>query len=239
METQSLGGTHFGFSATRIEDLGASEYTLVGITVDVSGSVALFRSEIEKCVKEVVRSCADSPRADNLMLRLTTFDDDVEEKHGFRLLSECDVSKYDGSVVIGGMTALCDASYDMIGSVAAYGKQLTENHYDVNGIVFVITDGADNRSKMTPDAVKRAQLEAQKTESLESILTILIGVNVTDPALAGYLRDFEKEAGFSKYVELADASAKSLAKLAEFVSKSISAKSQTVGTKKASAPLNF
>ena len=46
MDTKKLAGSHYGFSAKRIEDLGATEYTLVALTGDKSGSIDPFRLQI-------------------------------------------------------------------------------------------------------------------------------------------------------------------------------------------------
>lgn len=230
MQGHALAGTGYGFSARRIEDLGASEYTLCVIACDTSGSVAAFQGELERAVKEVVKTCRRSPRADNLMLRLVTFDDDVKEQHGFRPLTECDLDKYDGCVRIGGMTALYDAAVNGVRSVVAYGEQLTRQDYGVNAVVFVLTDGGDNKSKLTPDEIRRAVDEAVKGEALESILTVLIGVNVQDAQISQYLKALQRSARFDQYVELKDANEKTLAKLARFVSHSISSQSQALGT---------
>ena len=109
----------------------------------------------------------------------------------------------------------------------------------VNGIVFGITDGCDNASTCSAADVKAALAQAMKTESLESIITILIGVGINDSYVSATLNNFKTEAGFTQYVELAKADAKTLAKLAEFVSKSISAQSQALGTGGPSQPLTF
>jgi len=239
METKSLKGSHYGFSAKRVEDLGATEYTLVAITGDKSGSIDAFRLDIENCVKEVVKACQHSPRADNLMLRLTTFDSNLEEIHGFRPLTECDEDTYTDCIQVGGMTALYDAACNAAESVTAYGKDLTENDFDVNAIVFVITDGMDNRSAMTANEVKKTLEAAVKSEALESVVSILIGVNVNDPQVSQYLKDLHINAGFTQYVELGDAKANTLAKLADFVSRSISAQSQALGTGGPSQSLSF
>lgn len=239
MENHALGGSNYGFSAKRIDDLGASEYTLVGIAADVSGSVANFRDEIEKCVKEIVKSCRHSPRADNLMLRFTTFDSRMTEFHGFKPLTECNEADYDGSIQIGGMTAMFDAAENMVSSVTRYGKDLTKNDFDCNAIVFVITDGADNSSALTVNGVKQALETAVTSEALESIVSILVGVNVQDKMLSDYLDEIHKKAGFTQYVELEKADSKTLAKLAEFVSKSISSQSQALGTGGPSQSLSF
>lgn len=116
MQTQKIRGTSYGFSAKRIEDLGASEYTLALVVVVASGSVACYGDEIEAAVKEIVRSCRHSPRADNLMLRLVRFDDKVTEVHGFKPLGDCHQDDYNGCIHTGGMTALHDAAYNGIKS---------------------------------------------------------------------------------------------------------------------------
>ena len=78
---------HFGFTATKIDDLLASEYTLVSLVFDRSGSVFPFQRQMEECIKRVVKACQKSPRADNLMIRIVTFDNHLVEEHGFKLLS--------------------------------------------------------------------------------------------------------------------------------------------------------
>lgn len=50
LEEFNLPTGNFGFSAERIADLGSSEYTLVSIIVDDSGSVAGFKTEMEKFI---------------------------------------------------------------------------------------------------------------------------------------------------------------------------------------------
>src|SRR5690606_35763681 len=146
---------------------------------------------------------------------------------------------YSNCIIPGGMTALYDAVYNSLQAVNAYGKSLTENDFDVNAIVITITDGVDNRSAMTVESVKNELHNAVKSESLESMVSILVGVNVTDPTVGRHLRDFHVEAGLSQYVELGDAKAATLAKLASFVSRSISAQSQALGTGGPSKSLSF
>jgi hypothetical protein len=46
MESRKVPGTHFGYTGTRLADLtGATEYTLVTIVLDESGSTELFKRE--------------------------------------------------------------------------------------------------------------------------------------------------------------------------------------------------
>lgn len=239
MHKNVIAGSSYGFSSTRIQDLGAAEYTLVTIAADVSGSVAGFERDIERAIKEVVNACRHSPRADNLMLRLVMFDQNLVEIHGFKPLMGCAPADYDGCLRIGGTTALLDASHNAVAAVAQYGKDLSDNDFDVNGIVFVITDGGDNASSMTTADVKKAFKKAIRSEALESLLSILVGVNVGSSQVGAVLAQLHKDVGFDRYLELAKADAATLAKLADFVSRSISAQSQALGTGAASVSLSF
>ncbi len=239
MLNNNIAGSHYGFSATRIDDLGAAEYTLVTIAADVSGSVSGFERDIERAIKEVVKACRHSPRADNLMLRLTTFDHRLTEVHGFKPLMGCAPDDYDGCLSIGGSTAPFDAAHNAVAAVAQYGKDLTANDFEANGIVFVMTDGLDNASSATANEVKKAHKSALRGEALESLLSILVGVDVSSGNVSQGLQKLKMDAGFDRYLEIGDANASSLAKLADFVSRSISAQSQALGTGTASPSLSF
>ncbi|MBC7805058.1 MAG: VWA domain-containing protein [Akkermansiaceae bacterium] len=222
--------SHYGFSATKIDNLGASEYTLASVVVDVSSSVASFAAELTRAVKEVVRACKYSPRADNLMIRVTQFATQLDEVHGFKLLENCNESDYDCALTVGGSTSLYDASANAIEATSTYALDLKKNDYEANGIVVVITDGDDNASTLSVSAVKKALVKMGRDESLESLVTILVGVNIQDKHIGKKLKSFKDDVGFTQYVELDNADARTLAKLADFVSKSISAQSQSLGT---------
>lgn len=231
MEEKSLPNTSFGYSATRIDELGATEYTLVDLVVDTSGSVNQFSGDMETTIKAVVNACKMSPRADNLMVRLTSFNDDMEELHGYKLLEHCNLGDYDGCLVCGGLTALYDASENAILSQVDYARSLTESDFSVNSIVIVITDGLNNRGVVTVKGVGKALESAVKSEATESMVSILVGVSsAVHQDVSAELKAFQSGAGITQYVETKDADAKTLAKLAEFVSKSISAQSQSLGS---------
>jgi uncharacterized protein YegL len=230
--------SHFGFSATKPEFLDASEYTLVTIVQDNSGSVDHFRNEMEATLKAIVEACQSSPRKDNHMVRLCTFDSRFTEVHGFKRLQQIKPADYDGLLGGGGATALFDASCNAVEASNVYGKKLTENEFDVNAIVFFITDGWDNASTVSTHQVRDALQAATKEEYLESIVSVLIGVNQTTD-ISAKLDEFKTEAGITQHVGIADANPKSLAKLAEFVSKSVSAQSQALGTGGPSQSLAF
>jgi len=221
---------HFGFSAVGLDDLGASEYTLVTIVADRSGSTSGFQDLMEKVIKEVVKACGRSDRCDNLMIRVVAFEDYHEEIHGFKLLSQINESDYVGVLPPGGMTALYDAATDAIEATTNYAKYLSEQDYYTNGFVVVITDGLNNRGKLSAGQVREALENAVKSEYLESNMSILVGVNVQDAHVADKLKEFEKDAGFSQYVELDNANEKTFARMANWISESVSSQSQALGT---------
>ena len=223
-------GTAFKFSGQNIQSLEASAYTLVCLVVDTSVSISKNTSEMTEAVKEVVRSCQASPRSDNLMLRLLTFDVKTNEFHGFTELNKCDVSQYDKLFKhLGGSTALYDAATDAVDSLNSYGKNLVDQDYEVNGILILVTDGLDNNSSFTPSEVRSKLTEFVGEQKLESLLSILIGVNIDDSTVASSLDMFKNEAGLDQFVSVKDVNKASIAKLANFISKSISSQSSSLG----------
>ncbi len=240
MEEHTLPNTSFGYSGTRIDELGATEYTTVDLVVDVSGSVTAFAREMEKAIQEIINACKLSPRADYLMVRLVTFNQQMEEIHGYKLLENCNLSDYDNILRCSGGTALFDASENAVLSAVDYAKSLSDNDFEVNSIVFFITDGDDNSSAVSENAVKTALANAVHSEATESVVSVLIGVGLREyPEVKKYLKDFKDGAELTQYVETDDADAKTLAKLAEFVSKSISAQSLSLGTGGPSTPTSL
>lgn len=229
----------FAFSGQKIGTLGASEFTVAGLVVDKSGSVSGFKSELERCMGEVVKACRKSPRADNMMLRTTAFDSSKEELHGFKTLNNINPGDYDNSIQPGGATALRDAAIESIQAMITYADAMVKQDFSVNGIVVVLTDGDDNVSIQPVSSVRQALAGAVKDEKMESLVSILVGVNITDPRIKQKLDEFHIEAGFTQFISLDDASEKTLARLAQFISKSISAQSQSLGTGGPSRSLSF
>ena len=231
MQQHQIGGGNFTFQGTRIESLGATEYTLVTIAIDETGSTDGFQDALRQALVTAVKACKKSPRSDNILIRVIKFSSalpgGIEEIHGFKPLSEINPDDYE-QFSPGGLTPLCDAAYSAVGAMLAYAKQLTDADFYVNGIVFVATDGDDNRSVSTPRMIKEETEKAVTGEAIESLVTILIGINASQ--YAAELADFQKQAGFTQYIDASDATAGKLAKLAEFVSQSVSSQSQALGT---------
>ncbi|KWT98495.1 hypothetical protein WDL1P1_00748 (plasmid) [Variovorax sp. WDL1] len=236
-DTMTLGSVSgFAFSAVRPETLGSTEYTLVTVVMDKTGSVSSFAGELNKLKGTVVGACRKSPRAEFLLLRVVEFNRSVDEVHGFLPLNQVDVASY-VAPTCEGLTALADATFAAVSATNAYAKTLAQQDYLVNGIVFIGTDGVDNDSRMRPADIQKEIVGALKGEHIESLRTVLIGINAAQ--YARELQAFQVEAGIDQYVDLADATPQRLAKLADFVSRSISAQSQSLGTGGPSQALVF
>jgi len=236
-----IGATvsNFGFTTKRNDELTASEYTLANLEIDLSPSTAPFRGELEKALATIVESLAKSPRAEQMLVRVEGFDENLHEVHGFINLS--DIKPADYSLDCNGSgTALFDAALCGVEAVAAYGKRLDDLEYAVNAVVFIVTDGQNNSSSKARTAKKVAEAikKAQQEEHLESIKTVLIGVGDENNTRA-YLEDFKRDANIDQFVWVGKATASSIAKLANFISRSVSSASQSLGTGGPSANLNF
>lgn len=231
-------GSGYKFSATKIKDLGATEYTLATIVMDTSSSVAGFAQQLEDALKTIFKACDKSPRRDNLMLRLTQFASNLTELHGFKQLGTIKDTDYNNILQLGGSTALFDAIDEAIQATSTYGKQLMSNDYFANAIVVVVTDGENNvGSIMDANQIKKSVEKARRAENLESILLILVGVTNDNVNLNTYLQSVKDDAGFDQYVSIGSATPGKIAKLADFVSQSISSTSTALGSGGASTPL--
>ena len=229
VETMGIKGSTFNFSAVRPDVLNETEYTLVNLVIDTSGSVRSFSSDLDAMLKEVIKACKKSPRADNILLRVSTFNDRYEEVHGYIDVSSIDENNYN-PLSCGGQTALYDAVFTAIGSARDYAESLDNKDIMSNGIVFIITDGENNASAYTPKKVKEAVSDIYTEEVMDSFLSILIGVNTDSSGLNKYLETFKNDANIDQYVAMGDVTTSKLAKLGGFISKSISSQSQSLGT---------
>jgi len=230
---------NFNYSALEIENLTADSYTIVNVLVDTTGSVYGFESQLENCLKEILESCKKHPRAENLLLRVAYFNSStgIVEAHGFTLL---ETINGDYTIQCEGCTPLYDATLDCIETTEAHAKTLSDQDYDSNGIFFVLTDGWDNASScQSVSTIKDALDRVRRSEVCESVKAFLIGVNDNERTVKSALSDFKTAVGFDDYISIGDVTPSKLAKLAQWISQSISSQSQAVNSGGASQNVNF
>lgn len=244
--TKTLHG--FQYTSVSIDKLGAgaTEYTITHIVADNTGSVSSFKNELEQMLATVVDSCKKSPRALNLLHRATSFHSSfsgvqIEELHGFSLLNSLNSQQYIGAMHPGGGTPLNDATLEAVDAMYTFAQELYKQKFLCNGILFILTDGEENTSQkcLDPQVIKKTLERAKQEGVLESLRTILIGVNDSDQRLKQALESFRQEAGLDEYVSIGDATPGRLAKLAQFVSQSVSSQSQALGSGGPSQPVSF
>lgn len=229
----------FNFTAANINKLGASEYTIVSIVQDASSSVSPFKQDMEKTLAQIIEACKKSPRSENLLLRLIQFETELTELHGFRELSTIGADEYDGIIQVGGTTALRDAILDTAEATETYGEKLVDYDYRCNAVIFIITDGMDNASRIaSTKSIKETWQRIRTNETLESIMIVLIGVG-DQPLVIDNLKRFQTDAGIDQFVEMGEATPEKLARLADFISRSISSTSKALGSGQSSQALTF
>jgi len=239
--------SNFQFSAVGTDQLAniASEFTIATIVCDSSGSVAKWKNELEKCLKTIHEACKKNPHADNVLLRLTQFSDGLNDIFGFKPLNDVNPSDFDNCIKIGGCTALFRSVMEAIEATQSMAEILDNQEYTCNAVVYVLTDGADNASGgIDPVKIKEVLEGVRRKEKLQSIAVIIVGLGYSDNETVAYLDRFKKEAEIDQFVDLTDLFNKNspkqaLAKLAGWVSRSISTTSKALctGTSTASSSL--
>ncbi len=237
--------TAFGFSAVDPETIQnlEDEYTLVSIAEDVSPSTGELRDEMCQGMKTVNLACKKAPRADKVMLHCAKFGSQIEEIHGFKPVNDINENDYTPSLTIGSSTCLYDAIFNAVAAVARYAEILDKSDIGSNGIIFVLTDGMDNSSSIGPQTILEKIEEIKMKEILESIKIIIIGFNDPNSSyskqVVQYLVNLTKELNLDQYIDVGAMTPKAAAKVFGFVSQSISAQSQHLGTGGASQNLTF
>jgi len=241
LQSFMIPGGGYGYTGANIDDLTSFENTIATGLFDESGSTRVYSRQMELTVQEIIRSLRHCPVADKLIYRHCHFDTAFREVHGFKPLSDCHEKDYDGIWAGGGQTALYNSCDQILKATLDYAEQQAAKRYVVNGIAYIITDGQNyllNGKSLTQDDVKFSLEKAIASEALESLMTILIGVN-EDPGIRRDLEEFQKHVGFSQFVPIENANEKNLAKVANFVSQSVQSQSQALNSGGPSQSLTF
>ncbi len=229
-----ISGFRFSTGHTTLLAELSSEYTLVTIAIDNSGSVHGFQDEIINCLKEVITSCKSSRTSDTLLVRVIIFASQVKEFHGFTLVENINLNDYTFPNASGN-TALFDAIANSVEACILEGQDLVKNDVSVNGINVIITDGMDNNSSNTALTCKSIFDKVNIAENLESMTSILIGININDMHVKQSLSQVQNEVGIDQLI----ITARDFGKVAGFISSSISSTSAALKSGAKSVLLNF
>lgn len=221
----------FQYSNIKVEALTASEYTIAMLVTDLTGSVSGFYKELVEVSKTVLAACIKHPKSENLLLRSTVFNDDinVKEIHGFLPVSTIDPATYDSFPLPASCTPLMDAHLEACESLLQFGNDLASNQFTANAVLFIVTDGGENSSRNRDmGKIKKIMASLRNGDPLESFTAILIGVD--DSSSKVVLKQYQMDSTIDEYKSIGDATPGNLAKVAQFISKSISTASVACGT---------
>ena len=234
-------GSKYGYQAAAVDGLKSFEQTIATGLFDESGSTRPFARQMELCVQEIIRSQRHNPVADKLMYRHCHFDTKFREVHGYKPLPECLDSDYDGCWAGGGQTALYNSLCEVLEAKADYAERLAGKRFIVNGFLYLLTDGLNylpGQISKTKDDVKLTLAKVVASESLESLVTIMIGIN-EDKGVLRDLEEFSRYIGFSQFEKISEANEQTLARVCNFISRSLQSQSQHVGSGGPSQSLTF
>lgn len=151
MVTGNLGPLVLAGAAGRdLEDLDASDVTLVTVLIDASSSIA--DRGLEAAVRDgqnaLIDAFSGAKEKDAVLLACWTFDHEAKVLHSYVPVDEAtrlDARNYRG----GGATSLYDTWCDALTANVTYAQRLRDGGTPTRSVVVVVTDGEDVGSKRT------------------------------------------------------------------------------------------
>lgn len=182
--------------------------------VDVSPSITTYVKDLNHAFNDFTETMQKSHVAEQLMVSIIEFDDKVRVSTGFQPIKQIPKMNFKPS---GGGTALYQATYQGLDMAIDYRSNLEASGVMAKTLLFVITDGMDNSSKVNAKQVKD-KLEGilAQEQNAFSFTTILFGV--------GNAKGFEnaqKSMGIQHIAKVGTSGAE-IRKMINFISQSIS-----------------
>jgi uncharacterized protein YegL len=181
--------------------------------VDVSPSITTYVKDLNHAFNDFTETMQKSHVAEQLMVSIVEFDEKVRVRTGFQPIKQ--IPKMDFKPT-GGGTALYQATYQSLDIATDYRNNLEASGVMAKTLIFVITDGMDNSSKVNAKQVKD-KLEGilAQEQNAFSFTTVLFGV--------GHAKGFEdaqKSMGIQHIAKVGTSGAE-IRKMINFISQSI------------------
>ena len=196
------------------EDIQVDETINAVFIVDISPSITTYVKDLNHAFNDFTETMQKSHVADQLMVSIVEFNDKVNIKTGFQPIKQIPQMTF---VPAGMGTALYQATAQGLDIAIKYRQNLESSGVMAKTLIFVITDGMDNRSSITAAQVKK-QIEdilAQEQNAF-SFTTILFGVGD-----AYTFEQAQKEMGVQHLAQVGTSGAE-IRKMINFISQSIS-----------------
>jgi hypothetical protein len=239
MESCAIPGMGFEYTATPVGSIMCMDNTAAASLFDASGSTRGFADLLEQCVQNIVMALRSDTRGENMLYGHWLFGSTLEEVHGFMPLPSINPDDYKGCYGrYKGMrgTALYDGEVKVLRAMRDFAGRGGKKKLIFNGFFYTLTDGCDYDSAMTEDVVAEEMGEGVRLEQIDSLYSILIGVN-RDPSIQAKLMAHAQKVGYTEYIPIENATLDALKKLGLHVSQSLSSQSQKVGQGVRSQPV--
>jgi len=197
------------------EEIEVDETINAVFVVDTSYSVSAYVNELNLAFNEFTETMQKSHIADKLFVSVIEFNEKVNVVSGFRPVES--IPAMDFSKSVGGWTALYDAVHTGLKNALDYRENLENSGVETKTILYIITDGEDNSSKIPAYTIKKIIYGLNQEErSAFSFSSVLFGV--------GNQADFEqaqKDMGIEHLAQIGT-SGDEIKKMIGFISQSIS-----------------
>lgn len=199
-----------------IESLDSERQTLFVFIMDESGSMCDYEKIVPVCIDELKKSIKDSKSEDEILVALGRFSSNSH----FHLSGYKKVDDIDNQYSAGGCTAMYDAIIQAQEKLTnpsgtGYMDTLRKNGINAKAVFVVLGDGWDNDSNATAAEAKKAIDYLNK----EEVITAFIAFG---PDAIGIAEGLD----FASVLNEADATASTLRKTFQILSKSVISASQ-------------
>jgi uncharacterized protein YegL len=212
---------NYNFGNFNPDDVEVEDTINVQFVVDVSGSVTGYVSELNSGFNEFVERMQKSHVADKVFVSVVIFNDRAQVLTGYQPISQ--VPTIDFGKHITGMTALYGGTKVALENALNYREGLENAGVNCKTLVFVMTDGGDNRPQegVASDVKSIIDNLLQEERNFASFETMLFGINKSEKST------FESAAADMgiKNVVTIDNTADEIKKMINFISSSVSSAS--------------
>jgi hypothetical protein len=167
-----------GAAGKALEDLTATDVTLVTVLIDMSSSIEDrgLTDAVRAGQHSLVDAFAGAKERDAVLLSLWTFSSDADVVHSYLPVDEAvrlDSKQYRP----GGSTRLYDTWCDALAANVAYAQRLRDGGTPARSVLVVVTDGEDVASKRTAAHCARLSRDVLSSE-LFSLAFVGVGKDV-------------------------------------------------------------
>jgi len=168
---------HLDFHNVDTDSIQVEETINAVFIIDRSPSISSYVSDLNAAFNDFIQTMQQSHISDRLLVSIVEFDSKVVVRSGFQPISGVPVIQF---VPQGGGTALYDAVAIGIKNAVDYRDTLEQSGINVKTLIFCITDGEDNSSRLCGSSTIKKTLDDILTNEANafSFTTILFGVGI-------------------------------------------------------------